>query len=228
MRRTVLLLALLLALAPVRATTAGSVPPRLREMLLVLEHRLVNVDFENEPLAGVLRFFRTWTGVNLIESPVLRAERGPAELRVTLTLTKVSVKTALEIILDLKGLAAVYRHGVIMITTPKDARGKPVLRLYNISDLTFRIRDFPAPDLMLRPAGSEDFGKIAAPEEEGREHAFADPETILDLVRDNCGAGTWEDEGVSANVFGRFLVVRQYRAVHREIGNLLDLLRAYR
>ena len=49
----------------------------------------------------------------------------------------------LRILLDLKDLSAVYRHGVIMITTPKDARGKPKLLIHNIADLTFQIRDIP-------------------------------------------------------------------------------------
>ena len=166
--------------------------------------------------------------MNLVVSPILGQEKDESDLQVTLKLQRISVKSVLEIILDLKGLAAVYRHGVIMITTPKDARGKPMLRLYAIGDLTVRIKDFPAPDLMLKPSGAEDFGAIGGTEEEGREHAFAEPEFILDLVTENTGSGSWDDEGVSISVNRRMLVVRTYRTVHREIAALLDLLRAYR
>jgi len=203
-------------------------PRTLKAMIAVLDDRLVNVEFKEKPLAEILGFFTEFTGVNLVVSPILREEKDESDLQVTLKLQRISVKSVLEIILDLKGLAAVYRHGVIIITTPKDARGKPVLRIYAIGDLTVRIKDFPAPDMMLKPSGAEDFGAIGGIEEEGREHAFAEPEFILDLVTENTGSGSWDDEGVSISVNRRMLVVRTYKTVHREVAALLDLLRAYR
>jgi hypothetical protein len=229
MIRTIVLAGALLALvlAPFSSTQAQS-PTELRRMLLTLEETVVTVDFKQKPLPEVLRFFSDFTGVNLVVSPRLFDERDEVELEVTLSLRKVSVKTALGIILDLKQLGLVYRYGVLMVTTPQDARGKPVLRIYSIADLTVPIRDFPAPDLMLRPAGTEDFGNIFTREEEGAEHAFADPETILDLVSENTGKDTWEDEGVRISVTSRHLIVRTYPSVHREIANLLNLLRAFR
>ena len=214
-------------LAPASQGQAQSTT-ELRRMLLTLDETQVSVDCKEKPLAEILKFFSTFTGVNLMISPVLLEDTDDQELEITLSLNKVSVRTALNIILELKGLALVYRHGLLMVTTPKDARGKPVLRLYSIGDLTMKIRDFPAPDLLLRPAGAEDFGNIGGGDEEGREHAFADPEAILDLVTENTGSGTWEDDGVRASVNQRFLIVRTYPTVHRQIAGLLDLLRAYR
>jgi hypothetical protein len=228
--RTALIVLVLSALifGPVMTAGAREVPKDLRSMLQILEARKVNVDFEDLPLSEVLKFFSNATGVNLVLSPMVTEKRDAADLTVTLRLNEVSVKTALSIVLKLKDLASVYRHGVIMITTPQDARGKPTLKIYPISDLTFRLRDFPAPDIQLRPSGAEDFGAIGGREEEGREHAFADPESIMDLVQENTGTGTWEDDGVRISVNERFLVVRQYGPVHHEIGRLLNLLRAFR
>jgi hypothetical protein len=229
MRRIALAVLVLavLVLAPAASTDAQEHPKRLKQMLLILEDRLVNVHFKEKPLAEIVSYFSTLTGVNLVVSPVLLKDREEEELRVTLTLKKLSVASVLRIILDLKGLAAVYRHGVIMITTPKDARGKPRLKIYSIADLTFKIRDFPAPDLMLKPHGVEDWGDIGGGEEV-QEHSFADPELIMDLIRDNTGKDTWEDEGVSLSGNDRYLVVRQYPTVHREIAGLLELLRGFR
>lgn len=230
MNRAILALTflVLLVVVPALPSDAQEAPRDLKTMLLLLEETEVSIQFEEKPLDEVLKYFTDVTGVNLVVSPLLTADRDADELAVTLTLKKISVHGALQIILDLKRLAAVYRHGVIMITTPKDARGKPVLRMYDISDLTVRIRDFPAPDLMLKPSSAEDFGNIFQKEEEGREHAFADPEFIMDLVTDNTGSGTWEDEGVKVSVTERVLVVRTYPAVHRQIAMLLSLLRAFR
>ena len=230
MRKVMIVLVLsALLTGPVVTAGAREMPKSLRDMLLTLEARQVNIDFDDLALADAMKFFTNATGVNLVLSPMLYEDKDKDDLRVTLSLKKVSVTTALRIIMELKSLASVYRHGVIMITTPKDARGKPVLRLYSISDLTFRIRDFPAPDLMLRPAGAEDFGNIGGGEEEGKEFAFADPEFIMDLVTQNTGtADIWEDDGVRISVNERFLVVRTYPGVHREIGRLLNLLRVFR
>jgi hypothetical protein len=198
-------------------------------MLLRLEDRLVSMDFEEKPLAEVLKFFTQMTDVNLVVSPVLLEDRDPDDLLVTLRLREVSVKTALRVIMDLKQVSAVYRHGVIFITTPEDARGKPVLKIYPIGDLTVRIRDFPGPDIQLHPSGSiDDPGRIWGGEEEGREHAFADPDFIMDLITQNAGQDTWEDEGVRYSVNERYLFIRQYPSVHREIDGILALLRAYR
>ena len=91
-----------------------------------------------------------------------------------------------------------------------------------------RIRDFPAPELMLRPSGAEDWGNVSGSVEEGKEHAFADPEFIMDLVTENTGTGTWEDDGVRISVTNRVLIVRTYPHVHGQIVRLLNLLRAYR
>lgn len=222
------LLAVLFLGLPPDARSAGS-SNDLDSMLLRLEERLVTFDFEAKPLEEVLRYVSDLTDVNLAVSPLAKEKFSDEELAVTLRLNRVSVKSALAIIVDLKSLGSVYRSGVIFLTTPQDARGKPRLRIYPIGDLTVRIRDFPGPDIMLHPSGSEGamenmFGR----EEEGQEHAFADPEFIMDLITQNTGPETWEDDGVRYSSNERYLFIRQYDSVHREIVDLLELLRAYR
>jgi hypothetical protein len=229
MKRALLLgLLAVLVLAPFSEGIARERPHTVRQKVQVLAARKLSVDFKDKDLKDVVRFLTEYTGVNIIVSPLLSAKGDDYDLTVTLRLTDVSVRQLLSIILDLKGLAVVHRHGVIMITTPEDARGKPYLRIYPISDLTFRIRDFPGPNLMLRPAGSEGLEDMFGGVEEGKEHAFADPEFIQDLILDNTGKDTWEDEGVRINVNERYLFARTYRTVHVEITRLLMMLRAYR
>jgi hypothetical protein len=107
-----------------------------------------------------------------------------------------------------------------MLTTREDARGKPVLRIYPIADLTSPLHDFPGPELGLT------LGETAreAPVEAARP-VFGEAAVIEELVRENCGRGTWDDPAVSLSVTSRHLVVRQYPGVHREIERLLALLR---
>ena len=231
MKRTILCLAVvaLLFAVPSAPLRAGEGTSDLRQMLLNLQERKISVDLEEKPLEEVLKFFSQLTGVNLAVSPALRDDRDADDLLVTLRLTEVSVQTALEVIMELKQVAAVYRSGVIFLTTVKDARGKPVLRIYPIGDLTVRIRDFPGPDIQLHPSGSiDDPSTLFSREEEGKEHAFADPDFIMDLITQNAGEDTWEDEGVRYSVNDRYLFIRQYPSVHAEIAGVLALLRAYR
>ena len=218
-----LLILAALVTGPVARTEAGGSANELREALLILKDRRVNFDLKERHLRDVLKFLSDFSGVNIIISPVLTAELDDHDMDVTLKLSKVTVWNALVIILELKNLKLVYRYGLLMVTTPKDARGKPKLRIYSIGDLTVKIRDFPAPDIQIRPSGFE------FDEPEVNEHeAFADPDFIQDLVTQNCGEETWEDEGVSISVSSRRMVVRQYPGVHREIERLLMLLRGYR
>ena len=116
------LLAVLVIGAPISEGIAKERPHTVRQKVQVLSARQVSVNFKDKDLSEIMRFLTEYTGVNIIVSPVLTAQADDFDLTVTLRLNEVSVRQLLSIILDLKGLAAVHRHGVIMITTPKDAR----------------------------------------------------------------------------------------------------------
>jgi len=185
---------------------------------------LPSVTFEETPLPQVVSWLSAATGVNMVLGPALLKEGDPDAIRVTLALRKVTALQVLELVSEGHGLGIGFRSGVLLVTTPKEARGKPFLRLYVVSDITAPLRDFPAPDLMLRPAGAE-----YEPEQESEtKSAFSSAEDVLTLVKDHCGTGTWEDGDTSASTMGETLVVRQYAEVHAEIARLLAALRAAR
>jgi hypothetical protein len=227
MKRIGILLALAVltgALAPT-ATHGATARDRakLRAMLNRLETTLVNVNFEDTTLEEGLKHISRFSGVNLVISPKLRGEIDPASLTLTLTLTKVTAKQALKIILDFKDLGMVYRHGVLMVTTKEDARGKPIMRVYSIADLTFKLRDFPGPDLQLKPSGTtfDEEEEVAE-----RDDPFEDPEFIADIIRSNVDPESWEADGVSIQAYKKALIVKQSAANHVKIARLLQLLRA--
>jgi len=196
-------------------------PRDLEEALRILEEREVSVDFDAASPSDVVARLSLLSGVNIVLGPALVKEGGDA-LRLSLRLKRISARQVLELAADSLGLGIAFDHGVVLLTTKKEARGKPVLRLYALGELTMPVRDFPAPDLMLHPAGAE----VKTEPEEDRKPAFSDADDILALVKDNTGTGTWEDEGVSGSVLREWLVIRQYPAVHREIAALLGALRA--
>jgi hypothetical protein len=200
--------------------------PRSKEEALRLLDRIVlpAVTFDATPLRQAVEWLSAATGVNMILGPALLKESDPDAIRLTLTLRKVTAKQVLDLVADGNGLGIGFKSGVLLVTTKKEARGKPVLRLYLVSDITSPLRDFPAPDLLLRPAGSE---HSEEPETESKP-AFSSADDVLSLVKDNTGEGTWEDGEASASTMGETLVVRQYAEVHAEIADLLAKLRAAR
>ena len=223
---TALILTTLVLALPAGSTDAAPGDrARLRTMLNRLDSTLVNIDFREMGLDEALKHISRFTGVNLLISPKLRNEIDPADLTITLTLSKISAREALRIILEFKNLGIVFRHGVLMITTREDARGKPVLRIYDIASLTFPIRDFPGPDLQLRPSGTvfdedEDTNQ--------RDDPFTDPQFIVDIITGNVDSDSWDADGVSIQASGKLLLVRQSPTTHVKIARLLAMLRAYK
>ncbi len=198
-------------------------PRSLEEALRLLDARRLSVQFDDVPLPDAVRHLATLTGMNILVGPALLRDGG-ADLRVRMRLRDVTARAAMEFLVESGGLGLRVERGILLVTTRKDALGRPVLRLYSVASLTMPIRDFPAPDLMLRPAGSE----RVVEEETPVKPAFSDADDILALIKDTTGAGTWADDGISASVMRDWIVVKQYPGVQREIARLLDLLRASR
>jgi hypothetical protein len=221
-----LLVTLVLAIpAPSGDAAPAGDRARLRAMLNRLDSTLINIDFKDMGLDEAVKHISRWTGVNLLISPKLRNEIDPADLTITLTLSKITAREALRIILEFKNLGIVWRHGVLMITTRKDARGKPILRIYDIASLTFPIRDFPGPDLQLKPSGT-----VFDEEEEltERDDPFTDPQFIVDIIQSNVDPDSWDAEGVSIQATGKLLLVKTSATTHVKIARLLAMLRAYK
>ena len=212
------------AAEPKKAVAAKPVPKNRREALRFLERITVSVDFDAVPLADAVAHLAAVTDTNLLIGQALRDEGDLDARKVTLRLKKVTARQALEFLVDGQSLGIGFTSGILSVTTKRDARGKPVLRLHALGDLLMPLTDFPGPDLMLKPAGAE--AKVEP--EEPRKGAFSDADEIMDLIKSTAGSGTWEDEGVSISKMGDFLAVKQYEEVHEEVARLLALLRATR
>src|SRR5688572_5059888 len=199
-------------------------PRTKKEALRFLERVRVSVDFDGVLLADAVAHIAAVADANIILGPALIAEGGLENRKVTLRLKKVTARQALEFTAEGQSLGIGFVSGVLTVTTPKEARGKPVLRLHALGDLLMPLTDFPAPDLVLRPAGAE---KTEEPET-SRKPAFGDVDDVIDLVKRTVAPESWEEEGISITSFGEFLAVRQYEEFQDEVGRLLVMLRAAR
>jgi hypothetical protein len=136
----------------------------------------------------------------------------------------VTVLNFLKLALLPNELGMATKGNILLITSKNAARGKPTLRLYSISHLLVKIRDFPAPDINVYPTG---FEAPEAPEIEVHQ-AMESGEEIAEMLRNFVETDTWDGEGVVLSVNSRTLFIRQYPHVHRKIGRFLLQLNALR
>jgi hypothetical protein len=199
-------------------------PRTVAEALALLGRMTVSVSWERTPLPDAVAHLAAITGMNIVVGPALLADGAADAILVDLRVRGVSARQALALAVDGRDLGLRMQGTVLLVTTKKDARGKPILRLHSIGDLLQPIRDFPGPDLLLRPAGSEP--RVEEPKE--TKHPFGDGDDLVEMVKTHTGTGTWEEDGISVSVAGDWLVVRQYADVQGEVGRLLALLRSAR
>lgn len=197
-------------------------PKSLDDALARLGRLRCDIDFREMSLEDAVDFVSKVGRMNAIVSPALRVKGLDGIPKVTLKLKDVSLRQVAELVAKFSGTKLAVRDGVLLFTTPEEARGEPVLQIYTLSDLTFKLRNFPGPDIRIHLKGAE-----FEPEKESDVASpFDDPETVIALIKKMTGDGTWDDGDVSISGDERRLVVRQYPAVHKEIRRLLAVLRS--
>jgi hypothetical protein len=194
---------------------------RLRRARTIFDFREADADF-------VARALSAASGIDFLVHPALRrAEEEGAVAPVTLRLEKVSVLSAMGVLAETTEIRFLFKHSLFLLTTPEGARPRISLRLYEIGDLTARIRDFPGPEFLgLRPPGRE---PPPPQEPSDRPASGLAEDEILDLVRRLVLPGSSEaDPRTAIEVFGTTLAVRQTPDGHRKVREFLRALRMAR
>jgi hypothetical protein len=199
-------------------------PTDLDDAMKRLARTRVSVSFKEAKFEDAVDYVRRVAGFNVIVSPVLRAKGIDGIAPITMTLTDVTLRRLAELVAQFSNTKFKYADSILQFTTPEDARGKPVLRIIAIGDLTMKLHNFPAPELDLRPANAE---FVETPESDV-ENAWSDPQKVVEMIQRLCSPETWTDKDVSISADENKLIVKQYPEVHREIARLIGLLRAAR
>jgi len=207
-----------------RAVLAQPAPKSLDEALRRLGAVRVDVDFKEMPFADAVEYVGRIAGFNVIVGPELQRDGLDALPTLTFKLRQASLRTVADLIVRFSGTQLAFEDGILRFTTPAAARGKPVLRIYAIGELTMVLRNFPGPDLNLRPSGAE----FEDEEITEVDNPYADPEKVIEMIKEFVASETWEDDDVSIWADSQKLVVRQYPEVQRKIARFLGLLRANR
>jgi hypothetical protein len=198
-------------------------PKSMRAALHRMARTRVNVHFKQMEFAEVVEFIGVVAGFNVIVAPELQKE-GAQVAPITLKLRDVTVKRLAELVARFSKTTLHFRNGIIEFTTAKAARGKPVLHIYSVAELTTPLRNFPGPDLNLRPSGAE-----FEPEEESvTDSPFGQSDNLAEMIQNFVVPDSWEDDGVSIQAYTGKLIVRTYPKVHRKIALFLAKLRRAR
>ena len=215
-----------LTLAALLVPASEAAPSSARQLVNLLQQRRISVDFKDASLDEVVKYVQAATGINIVvRKHKITADGGDADaIEVNLKVRNVTVLDFLKLAFEPMDLGLAVRRNILLITSKKDARGKPVLRMYNVAHLLVQIRDFPAGDINVYPSN---FEPPEAPEAEVHQ-AVESSEEIAELVRTFIGEGTWEDEGVAIHVFRKHLMIRTYPKVHLQVGRFLNQLNALR
>ncbi len=189
----------------------------------VLNDQKVDFSFDDEPLGEVVNQIRDLLGINIGVHP----DVGLDETNVSLEVQGLSAREALNLLLDRAGLAYTFRDNVLYIT-PADSpvAGDTTFRIYNVSDILNKIRDFTGPELILRGPNDQDSGEaisfIAESEEEGSE---LDPDQLQDLIRESTGGDDeWGEVNTMEYHTGNLLVTGTLD-MHSRIETVLENLR---
>jgi hypothetical protein len=199
-------------------------PTSFDEAMRRLSRVRVSVAFKDMRFEDAVEYVRHVAGFNVLVAPALAAKGTEGIRPLTMTLHDVSLRQLVELVAQFSGAKLKFEDGILQFTTVEDARGKPVLRIYAIGDVTMPIRNFPAPDINLRPHGME-FEQEQESETPG---AWSDPQKIVDLIQKTIAEDSWADKDVSISADANKLIVKQYPEVHRQIARLIGLLRASR
>ena len=218
----------LLGAAP--AFGAAQNDPVKEQVVSKLNSMKVSVDFKDVSLDEALDFLRAFSGLNLVVDAEVHQKMSEEQLRLTLRVRDLLLKSVLKLMLNPKDLTATYKDGVILVIPKDKVDQNVVMQIYDVRDLLVKLQDFAGPKVELVSPSAAGGGPLVGASfmlDEPRETITED--FITDMVRSNTGDRTWdENPNASINLANGMLIVSQSRRVHDEVRRLLNLLRQFK
>jgi type II secretory pathway component GspD/PulD (secretin) len=204
--------------------------PQRSEILNKLNTMRISVDFKDQTLDDALGFLRDFSGLNLVVDAEVYTKVSEDQLKVTLRVKDLLLKSTLKLMLNARELTATYKDGVILIV-PKSKVDKAVtLQIYDVRDLLVKIPDFVGPKVELVSPTAGAGGPLA-----GAQFTIDEPRStitedfITEMVKSNTGDRSWdENPNASITLANGMLIVSQSGRVHGEIKRLINLLRQFK
>ena len=204
-----------------------------------LKKRIGTIDFQDMPLTDALEYISDQIEVDIVINQVALAEEGlSTEEPVTLKLkyADAAAATVLDLILENLNLKYTIRDGFVYVQTELAASDDLQVRVYDVADLLRGVESIKRP--ASQPGGfGGGFGAGAAgpamlsgmgvAPEQTRVIEVSPAEQLIEVLQE-ATSGPWlETDGVGGTIseYGDMLVVRQMQDVHREIEEILGMLR---
>lgn len=228
--KTVLTVLALAAMAPaaLAQAAAGDLDNRKQEILNKLNSTRITLDFKDATLDEALSYIRDFTGINIVIAAEVTQQLSPEDLRISLRVKDLTLKSALKLMLSARGLTATYKEGVLVVV-PRDSVDRAVnLQLYDVRDLMVQLRDFPGPkvELVSPQAGGGPLTGATFTLDEPKQTITED--FLVEMVTANTGDRSWdENPNASINLQNGILIVSQSKRVHAEVKRLINLLRQF-
>jgi len=189
--------------------------------------RKVTFEFVDTPLEEAIGFLRGLANVTMIVDPKVVA--GGAAPAINLRVTDMSLDLALEWILKLADLEYALQDSAIYISKPNALIQTVELRIYDVSDLTQTIHDFPGPEFQITVAGDTGGGGGGLGGTLFTPPTQLTPTTanIAEMIRNRVRPESWDAAlGTSIEERAGRLVVMQRPEIHALVDQLLSNFRA--
>jgi hypothetical protein len=129
----------------------ATAPPEERKIARVLKETRTDLVLEKATVRDVIDVLRAASGLNFAVSGKARQAIEEEKPRVTVTLRRLPIENAINLVArQLSGFRFTVQYGAVVLIREEEYRPRKFLRIYDVRDLLYRPRDFPAPKLALR------------------------------------------------------------------------------
>jgi hypothetical protein len=157
----------------------------------------IDADFRETPIKEVADFIRDVVGIN-----VLLDREVDGNAAVSFQAKAVSAKTVLNLVCAANGWGIKISEGILFITTKEKAQGDVHLEIYEVTDITMPIKNYPG--------GEVQFGdtiEIIPPPPEEPSPDLGD--FLAEMIRTFTGNQAWESDRTSIVYQNGLLIVKQ-------------------
>lgn len=185
----------------------------------------VTFDFVATSFSEVIDVLRNLTGLNIVVDRKSIQDKMDLDEPIDLKVSNMPFEAALKWVLRSKNLKYDLVKEAIYITTTDKVTGETFMQIYDISDFTRPINNFPGPSIDISEPGGETSTGISLDTDAASTEGM-DADYIATLIRERIDPTSWDaDAGTAIVRRGDKLIVKHNEVAHQKITDLLNELR---
>lgn len=243
------IIAILLATSAIAQTEKPKIAQKVWNTVELLESPVTDITFENQPLDSVVDWLQNeFPGLTIhVRWAQLEALSIARNKEITLAVKGFKMSQVLWMLMNEASgsetqLAYRASGNLILVSTAEDLGKEMITKVYDVTDLIVRIRNFrDAPNIDIQQAGqgggsgggstnifggSQGGGQNDDQQDQNQQNGQADPEMtlLIKVITDTVHTESWQVNGGKGTVtaFRRQLVVRNNIGVHQALGGAIE------